>query len=157
MAPITAHGQPTDPLANPSLSAWSGSAAAHLGTDTWTSWTPTLTGFTASSIDAKFRKTPGGLCTIDVHITVSAVSGHSSFTLPYAASKRQFGVCGLEDINGSVFLGVTIFASTLVYVQALGASNGIRAILSPTIPFTWAAGDLIHVSDSYQCAPAPVP
>lgn len=152
---INAIGVPGQPLGTPPLTVWQAAVRDHLNTDKWIAWTPTFSGFTVSSSDARFRRTPGGLVDIDVHLTVATVTGHSSFSLPYASQKRAMGACGLEDVSAvAVYLGIAIYASTVVYVQSIGA-NGIRTNLTPTSPFTWQPGDLIHLTGSYAAAPNP--
>lgn len=159
---IDAIGVPGQPLNTPPLTVWQAAVRdaihaveADLATDKWTAWTPTYTNLTVSAADARFRRTPGGMVDIDVHLTIATVTGHSSFSLPYAAQKRVMAACGLEDVSASaVHLGIAIYAGPIVYVQSIGA-NGLRTNLSASSPFTWAAGDLIHLTGSYSATPDP--
>lgn len=121
--------------------------------DVWTAWTPAVTNGTASAADCRYRRTPGGLLTIDAHLTMSAVTGNLTFSLPIAAAKATYGVAVFEDVSaGLMNLGMARHNAGSCGVYALGAASQIN-ILSPTVPFTWAAGDRIHVTGSYAVAP----
>lgn len=157
MATINDIGVAGQPLGTPPLTAWQAAVRDHLNTDVWTSWIPTPTGFTVSSTDCRYRRTPGGLVTIDAHFTVATVTANSSFTLPVPPARRSFGTCVLEDNTPSsvAHLGLAYFATGgPCTVQWIG-TNGMRNVLTASTPFTWAAGDLIHVFAQYPAAPAP--
>lgn len=49
------------------------------------------------------------------------------------------------------FAGVDYISTSLVRVFVLGA-NGLATSTSPTVPFTWVAGDVIEVSGTYEAA-----
>ena len=130
----------------------------------WEEYTPTLTGVTASATDF-FWKRVGDSIEITGELTVSAVSGAVTFTLPSGlsidSSKRgvitngaeTYGTAVLRDTGSNSTLGVIVYSggnNTFVIQYAGDTINSgtspIRPVaLSSTAPFTWAAGDFITV------------
>ena len=163
MGTIADIGVPGQPLKTPPLTAWQAAVRdmlnAQAASDAWTSWTPSITGATASVVDARYRRTRGGLLTVNASFTLTAVTGSFTFTLPVAASKQANGTGMLSDANGGTYWGLASVGAgtTVCYVYPMNAAGtyGAVALTSATVPFTWEAGDKIHVSLSCQCAPLP--
>lgn len=162
MATVNDIGVPGQPLSTPPLTAWQAAVRdalnANSDADTWKSWTPTIAGGTVSAVDAKYRRTPGGLLIFSMQATVATVTGNWSFTLPVNAVIRTVGAAGLYPAGG-LWPGTWNVAanSALCNVYAhnvVGAYIKIVA-LSATIPAAWAAGDMIFVAGQYRVAPLP--
>jgi hypothetical protein len=133
-------------------------AAKLLAVDTPVSWSPALTGFTASAIDCTYRRTPGGLLTFHAQFTIIAVTGPLSFTLPVPVTKQSNGVAHFGTAGGS-FVGMSHTAagssSCSVLAHSVSGTYMRLANMGPTVPIAWAVGDKITVTHTAQCAPTP--
>jgi len=141
-------------------SAWT--TVAQLGA--WNSWTPTLTNLTLGNgtqsaahhrigrtIHFRWKFTLG---------STSAVGTSPQFTLPVAAHadyaiNMPMGTASLLDSGVALYLGwgIMINASTVapVAVNSAGAT-ATNASVTATVPFTWATGDVIMVTGTYEAA-----
>lgn len=112
----------------------------------WTSYTPTLAGFTASYIDAQYAEV-NKVMFVRVYMTISGVTGIPVFSLPknYNAqmtSTAVYGDSGALAYTGNffgwsanqVFCAVNNASSTYVYWN----------FCNTTVPFAWASGDSIQ-------------
>lgn len=144
-------GTPTQPLSNPSLSAW---AAQVQDGDKWTPWTPTITGGTVSATDCRYQRTAGGLVTVDIHLTVATITGTPTVSLPVTPTKtKTAAAAGLEDVSATaIYLAQAQVRNTPIIAFYLIGTNGGQASITATAPFTWAPGDLIHALLSFQAA-----
>jgi len=130
----------------------------------WEAWTPTTTGITVGNgtITARYMqigKTVHFSYIFVLGSTSALVSDHS-ITLPVA--RRNTDSVGqanilLREIGVNNYLGVPLYspadASVLLIRPATSAASYVgNGFLSGTIPFTWADGDEIICSGSYEAA-----
>lgn len=132
------------------------------------SYTPAFAGFTlGNGTVSAFYSVSNGLLSIEMVITLGSTSvmGDLVFNLPVGlppASTSSFirrGAAVLLDVSvgsGARFLGevVTSGATSLrVMYQDTGSAPFVRLLaMTTTLPFTWAAGDVVTVQVSYQLA-----
>ena len=171
MASVNDIGVPGTPMAAPPLTAWQDAVRDALNgsdvpvnsrlaeSDTWTSWVPTITGGTVSASDCRYRRTRGGLFTINASLTIATVTGALAFSIPVAAMKQAVGNAYMVDANGGSVPGMARIGAgaTTCNVWPFNAAGTYAtiAVTSATVPFTWEAGDSIHVNIAYQCVPLP--
>lgn len=137
--------------------AWSAGAiltAAQLNTylpQTWTNYTPTLAGFTASSTIAKYIAI-GHTVHVSVSCTLNAApSGSMTVTLPVTgATTNHIGVIKAADAGTANHVGLVLMTSTTVVSFVPAPSSG--GIYNATIPFTWVSGDSFVFSLTYESA-----
>lgn len=125
--------------------------------DLWTAWTPTLIGFTAQSVTARYRRTPGGLCTVQARFAVQAVTGTPGFSVPVIPTADAPGSGFAHDV-GSLRYPLTLLVTSgdpnvYVYCHKTDVAHATLAGFTATVPFTWAPGDLIVVAADFQVAP----
>lgn len=122
----------------------------------WTAYTPSISGATRLSGDLYYALS-GNIMHIMGSITVSAVSGPISFTIPTGwninntiapVSTVIVGAAGLNDSGTAYYPGLIRAGGTttcsIVPQLANGTYVGITQT-SNTIPFTWASGDSFSV------------
>lgn len=124
----------------------------------WTSFTPSITGLTLGSPSARYTQI-GKTVHVQVVGATSAHSGSFTFTLPVAAvvagSARVIGSSYAEDVSsGLLFVGIArLTASSGTACQFIAASvTGTNTSFSATAPFTWAVGDVLSFSLTYEAA-----
>lgn len=136
----------------------------------WISWTPTLTAALGSwtlgngTLACKYRQI-GKV----VHFRFSFTFGSTSampivqprFSLPVTAatyggaSGTPIGLVHIEDSGIGNFVGMVEMFSTTVaipFYQALSGSNISVGNISTTAPMTWATGDQLNCSGTYEAA-----
>lgn len=140
-------------------------AAFPLGVAAWTSWTPTLTNITVGSgtsvgayqrvgrtIHYRWKFTYGA---------GSAVGTGPTFTLPvapaafYTANFPMHNAVHMLDSGTTVFRGTTEFSSgSTVTILAAGAGASVvdRVSITSSVPMTWATGDTIMITGTYEAA-----
>lgn len=126
----------------------------------WTSFTPSWTNLTVgtgATNEGEYCYVPGGM-----HVRVSVVLGTSPtvgnvlMTIPnsetirtgISATDHPLGHATYNDVTGNIYRGVVqVQSTTSVRLRALNASStyAYHAQLSSTVPFTWAASDLIRL------------
>ena len=125
----------------------------------WKSWTPTTTNLTVGtggSINAKYIQLGK-----TVHFRIRVTLGSSAFsvgstptmTLPVnhnaIYSYNVISGARYEDVNGSWIVGLTIINDNKVTPMLFASTwTGVTA----TAPFTWAAGDMMHLQGTYEAA-----
>lgn len=122
-------------------------------------WTPTLTGITVGNgtVVARWQKT-GKEIHFQITITLgstSLITGEIYFVLPVWALQQTVLIGGLYDANTYTrYLAMCMLENNLCYVRVTNASATYvtQTNLSATIPFTWATGDAIHISGTYESA-----
>lgn len=123
----------------------------------WIPFSPALTNAVASQMDAAYMRTREGLLIASVGFTVTSVSGDIYLAMPVAASKTAVTNAYMKDANGGSYVGAAILVATStlvhVYAQDTSATHSRVALTSSTVPFTWAAGDTVAFTLTYQCAP----
>ena len=129
----------------------------------WGSYTPTLGGFTAgngtaSGFYAQVQKTVLFRAQFTFGSTSAAASAYPTLTLPVTAKTGTFFLQNFaggfrDDSPGVTYQGVvwTPSDATLVRIGILG-SSGASGACTTTTPFTWATGDMIFASGTYEAA-----
>lgn len=135
-----------------------------VASEAWTVWTPTLTAITlgSGSVVARYQRMGR---TIDWKFMFtfgagSAIASGPSFTLPvapsadYVAWGSPLGVAIANDGGFAYDCGVEYIGSSTVRIQVFAASGSYTAAaaISSTVPFTWASGDTLSASGSYEAA-----
>ncbi len=120
----------------------------------WTSYTPTLTNFTASVINVKHRRVGSNL-EVQGNLVVTAVTGDMGVSLPMGLSTDlatggsngpAVGVVKALDV-GSNFVAGSVYMESSTVVRFL--SGGVTpTAFRATYPFTWASGDTLGFSFS---------
>lgn len=125
----------------------------------WSTYTPTLTNTTAPVTSARFAR-EGRVVHFAVVLTLTGaqVTGLIGITLPVAAVSVNTGDFTALLIDASpiaTFVGVAILGTTSrVDISAENAAGTYTSTTAPsaTIPFTWATGDVIRLSGTYEAA-----
>ncbi|MCR4307786.1 MAG: hypothetical protein NUV80_04435 [Candidatus Berkelbacteria bacterium] len=138
----------------------------------WTAWTPTFVNWTigtgGSAGTTAFYQKIGRVVNYYLISTLgssgASVGGDVTFTLPVAAKASLTSGTGVLPIGRARFEdnAITNYAGE-VYINSAGTtgtlyvhnSNGSYVssqALSSTIPFSWAAGDVIFASGTYEAA-----
>lgn len=163
MATIEDIGTPGQPLAVPPLTEWQAAVRDAItetsDADAWIGWTPAVAGGTVTSSSCFYHRSRGGLVTVSIHLTLSAVSGSMTIAVPVPALAPGKDVLPtlLTDAATAIHAGLsTVTSAGVVTVYAAGgAAGGAARALSPTVPFTWMTGDMIDISGTYHAAPTP--
>jgi hypothetical protein len=101
----------------------------------------------------------GRFCDVVVNLQMGSTttfgSGVYSFSLPFAsaaAGLNRLGVADLIDASTGLrlFYGITLVAGASVITYFL--TGAAVAQLSPTVPWTWASGDVLRFQFSYEIA-----
>lgn len=139
------------------IQALAASVDAQYGTAT--DYTPTL-GFTNTTATvAKYQKV-GDIVWVEFLLTLTGTpTGTFSITLPSglnAAATANRLACGTVMMNDgpldSTRRSGTVFLLSATTVSILVDSLTTAALVSTTVPWTWAAGDLIGGTFSYRAA-----
>lgn len=128
----------------------------------WSSYTPTWTGFaTAPTTTAKTIKI-GRIVHYHIEAVLAAVPNAAvTVTLPYApitpggSVTAGMGSVDLRKLTGGVYMhGRAIYSSgSIVRVMAPASSTASNLLdVNATVPFTWAIGDFISISGTYESA-----
>lgn len=122
----------------------------------WTAYTPTVGGATRLSGNLYYALSGNVMHIIGV-VTVSAVSGSITFTIPTGwninntiapANSVTVGDAGLIDVSTAYYPGNVRPSSATacaIYAQTANGTYVGVANTSATIPFTWASGDQFSV------------
>lgn len=124
----------------------------------WTTYTPTITGWTQGNGTVAGRYMQIGK-TIKVRIkftfgSTSVASGSINFSDPVAAASDYVthdtvGGCHLFDTSAAAHQhGLTIMVGT----GAFSVLTNADALLGATVPWTWATGDTIFLQAAYEAA-----
>lgn len=124
----------------------------------WSTYTPTLTNTTAPVTSARFAR-EGRVVHFAVVLTLTGaqVSGLIGISLPVAAVSVNTGdfAALMVDTGVATYVGVAILGTTSrVDISAENAAGTYTTTTAPsaTIPFTWATGDVIRLSGTYEAA-----
>lgn len=132
----------------------------------WTDWTPTLVNISGGTLTfAKYMRI-GKTVHYRFKYTMAGanISGTATFTLPVAAfsaasdsaSKTPVGTAIYYDTNGGWVPGVVYLSSSttvaVLTTHNVASTYPTLASVSGTVPFTWASGDAINVSGTYEAA-----
>lgn len=112
----------------------------------WTDYTPTLSGFTATTVLARYAEV-NELVFVMFTSDITAVTGSMTVSMPVAIG-TGFGLGG--DILGGIFAydvstanaqGGTIYRATSTTFGFWNVPNTGNGTFDATEPFTWASGD----------------
>lgn len=132
--------------------------------DAWTSYTPTLTasssnptGWTQTGyymqagklIHVKGTLTAGGSMTKGSGTYRVALPVNANTTLTNAIVEGTFY---LYDNSGAGRSDVVGYIANTAYAQMLYAAGGAPAVIADTVPWTWAASDIIQFAFTYEAA-----
>jgi len=122
-------------------------------------WTPTLSGITIGSgtVDARYCKI-GKLVYFEINIVLAAnssITGAVSFSIPSASRSTRFIYGFIIDAGATFYMlsGEVIYSACNCW--AVGSAGGYVTpftALSSTVPMTWATGDSLHLSGTYEVA-----
>jgi len=134
----------------------------------WTAYTPTLGGTGWAIGDGT---TVAAYCQIGkiVHFRVTITFGSTStfgaaaaptVSLPVASvsaaglgpSSRSMGVSYFDASLGQIYYGRFLDSGTSALACYVVGVDGLGAVATATAPFTWASGDLLQLSGTYQAA-----
>lgn len=126
----------------------------------WTSYTPTLTGFTPGNGTATGAYTlTGELCTFWAKFvfgsTSAAATAAPKLSLPFTASadSNSWPIGGyFHDVSVNIFVSYTyISAGASVATFSRHMTDQVQ-LCSTTLPFTWAVNDVINCYGTYKIA-----
>jgi len=132
-----------------------------------TSWTPTWTNLSIGNgtVVAKYGRSGKWIvCRLSIVLgSTTLISGSVSFTLPAtraayggSAGVTPLGTCYLFDTSALIVLQGTITNASpttgLIAVWKADGTYSQSALLSSTVPFTWATGDEIGMQFLYEAA-----
>lgn len=129
-------------------------------------WTPTFTNLAGGTLNSARYVQIGKTVFFRIQYTLAGtnVSGSVSFTPPVplssvystTTSSDEIGLASFRDTSaalvtkGGVF--VTSTTSLTIGIWGVSGSNITRILTSASAPFTWASGDIIFVSGTYEAA-----
>ena len=125
----------------------------------WTAYTPSVLSWTlGNGTVAAYYQQFGKTVDYQIELTLGSttvVAASLSLSLPVAAARSNGTVSGyFVDTSASAqwqAAAMQASGTTTVILGMLG-TNGSRASLSSTAPFTWASTDLVRVSGRYEAA-----
>lgn len=128
-------------------------------TGAWSSWTPTITGWGGANytVDAKYIQIGKTVHFSFLMAITGANSGTSlAFTLPATSRTANNLVSSASFVSaGNQFIGICRNGSTTVgsvFALNVTGSSINTANLTSTIPATWANGDAVRVTGTYEAA-----
>lgn len=132
-----------------------------LALTTWASYTPTWTATgTAPSIGngtlTGWYIKAGNLCHCALMwqpgSTTTFGTGSYKWSLPVAATQVAMGSCrGYDASPATVLMGFAAINAGSGTVEVYSATASAPALWAQTAPITWASGDYLHLSVTYQC------
>lgn len=136
-------------------------SALHVPFEAWSTYTPTVSGWTLGSgtVTGRYLQV-GSTVHFDIKLTLSSttVSASPIFTLPSTASSNystysQIGSATFIDASPATTYGgiARLNSTTTVAALTLGTSL-VHTNLSTTVPFTWANSDSVTVHGWYEAA-----
>ena len=150
---IDAIGVPGQPLNNPPLTVWQAAVRDTLHAfdngDTAVPWTPTASGMVIKSSTCLFKRTPHKWVTVAAVIEITSMGSNPTFTLPAGMTVgawTQPASLLITDLGTTYYQGTALVVGGDVQLFALPAAGGPVRGITPTVPFTWANGDLVHVN-----------
>lgn len=135
----------------------------YLPTGAWEAWTPTWTNLTVGSGTVVARFTRIGR-TIHFYLLFTfgsgSAMGDARFTLPVAANAAwtalsPLGRTHILDAGTADFFGQSWLHDAdecRVFVDAASSTYVQPTALSSTVPMTWATGDMLWVTGTYEAA-----
>lgn len=127
----------------------------------WTTYTPTLTGFTVSSTSRARYVQAGKWITVQYRAVLNAApTGSMNVTLPFTAASTYVGgaggdvhgeCLGYDTSAGAYHLGAAICVSAALNKLQFQSNTG-TATWNATAPWTWASGDILSFNVAYESA-----
>ena len=128
----------------------------------WTSYTPALTGMTGATINFAKYKSAGKMVILTVAITMGTVTGSLGVALPTNAAAIGAGFPVLctalaADVgtNNYPLTALFLLAGRVDFHAQVANGTYVNYGTSPTsatVPFTWAAGDILSFTAIYETA-----
>lgn len=124
------------------------------------SYTPGINGLTVGNgtLTGRYHRSDGW-CDVTVRFalgTTSAVTGRTSFSLPYASSTdyNLNGWAAFYEGGGDDRLATILTDGPNVFIDPVDASSTYarQALCSSTVPFTWGSSDMIAFAARYRMA-----
>jgi len=127
--------------------------------DSWTDYTPTLTGITKGNgtLIAKYKRV-GKLCTVLVKFTLGSTSSMGSdnyVTLPFNSTQDVIAPMSIMDYGTSQYMGFVYpqYADTVrLLLTNTNTSYGNGALVTATVPMTWTTNDNFAFVITYEVA-----
>mgnify|MGYP001205046780 CR=1 FL=1 len=136
---------------------WDGAAWIRFDTQ-WISYTPTRVNNSGGTLTAKYFRT-GKKVDVIIRLVGGTISANNpSFTLPFASADstpQHFpGTVLMRDDSAGVELsGIARrnnSTTVIPYVLAASTPYAQFATINDTVPFTWAAADVLELAFSYE-------
>lgn len=128
-----------------------------LGSPVWQSYTPTLTNVSATIIEARYTRRGNSVRVVGQINLTAAPTNIFYISAPVVARDSAAGdvVAGnalAVDTSATIRMGGITYVDTLLDRFAFagfgGVGNGGDA--APTVPFTWASGDVLRFDAEYE-------
>lgn len=133
---------------------------------TWTPYTPTWTNLTVGNASQDTRYIAAGkLIIVNLKITLGSTSSVGTipeFSLPVNLdnsymSGDTIGALQLQDVStGSVYWGKALPRTALTgarpFYDSISGTASVPGVVNATLPFSWAAGDVISGTLMYESA-----
>jgi hypothetical protein len=130
----------------------------------WTPYTPTWTGTGSNpslgngTISGRYFQI-GKTVHFQIHLVIGSTTtfgtGRWDFTLPVASTGYSvfypFGVAVAYDTGTRPYGGQTVYVGS-TKVCAWRDSGAAEAVVTPTTPHTWAAGDVLELQGTYEAS-----
>lgn len=99
----------------------------------------------------------GKMCLVDIHLLMGSTttygSGNWSFTIPFAAASAGVDFLGeyvCTDVSGNRYTRTAVLVGGGTALAYSLGNNDANLYLTPTYPFTWAAGDILRIQAEYE-------
>lgn len=139
--------------------SWTQVSPSGKGAAAWTTYTPSLTNWTLGNgtITGKWvqvGKTVFFRSVLTFGSTTTAASSAPNISLPTAAiaNDNTYDVQARFWHSPSMYQAAAYQVSTTVYGAFIIGTNGVYLTPSTTTPFTWATGDQVLISGTYEAA-----
>ena len=159
---------PTDPVVGNKVSTTAfgvpSADAIQALASAWTSYTPTITGFTQGNGTVTGAYTQVGKmvffrATFTFGTTSAAATSGCIFSLPVTAIAGMAGSSftaglsgGVVDTGSAAYTAHCRWDSTSTAGLYLLSTNGQRANFTTTSPFTWTTSDVLNIAGFYEAA-----
>lgn len=127
----------------------------------WQTWSPTLVNLSGGTlnyakyiqvgkkVEFRFKYTLAGAGVAGEVSITPPVSFHADYTQTAA---EPLGYATLRDAGTNTFNGMALWGTGGVILIRTWSTSNTASALSSTVPYTWANGDQIFVSGSYEAA-----
>lgn len=129
------------------------------GGGAWQTWTPTFTGISGATINYAVYSISGKTVHARLKLTMTGANITATtptFTLPVASASYGMDVMlnssGMASNLNNVFIPVGAYTNSTTICRWVCLSGSNWANLTPTVPLTWASGNILQVAFSYEAA-----